>query len=138
MTVDLGAIADRGREVITAALETSRTRGTILRETNDADSTVDFETLELTNPTPAKAIATNVRAVVIGVGADGQELGAARIHSATTFLILFPITVTDLQDEDVFRVDRNPDARLVGAQLLITEVGDDGLAVVRRVSARRL
>lgn len=138
MTVDLGAIADRGREVITAALQTSKTRLSVLRDVNDTDVTVNFETLEVTNPTPEGVVATNVRAILVAVGAEGEELGAARTHSATQFLVLLPITVTNLQDEDVLRVDRNPDRRLVGARLLVTAVGDDGLAVVRRVEARRL
>lgn len=135
--MNLASLAASGQTLAEAAITTSGTVVTISRDTDDQDETVNLTTLAITDPTPTTPIATGVTALIVTAGPTEVTVGTDRTVNEPTFRVLLPITVTDIQERDVLTVTASRDARITGAELLVTAVLDDALGVVRQVEARR-
>lgn len=138
MTLNVTQVFDRGAKILSQAIATSGTTVTISRDADDLDATVDFDTLAITDPTPAQQLATGVKAFVTTTGNATVDVGPGRTAAPSTFHVFLPITVTNVADGDVLTVTRTRDTRLAGARLLVTEVLDDAAGVARQLAARRL
>jgi hypothetical protein len=136
--VNLASLADAGGRLLEQAITTSGTVITISRDGDDMDETVNLTTLAITDPTPESAIATDVPALIIAVGPVEQSVGTDRTEAETTFRVFFTPDVTDVQERDRLTVTASRDARLTGAQLLVTAALDDPLGVRREIQARRI
>lgn len=137
--MNLTSAAQRGRSVLESALATSSTRVRIRRNADDLDeATVDFATLEVTDPTPAKPIASNVQALITSLGADTRPIGRGREDHPPTHNVWLPVSVVDVQELDLLDVTAGLDPMLDGATLLVTEVLTDAIGVGRHLHARQL
>lgn len=138
MTVDVGAVAARGRTVIESAIRSSGTRVDIYADPDDADATVDFDTLEVSDLTPERATLRDQPVLLVSEGAATDEAGPNREQGTQVYRVLFLRTVVDVPEGAVLIPRRCPDSRLVNARLRVTDVLDDPLATSRPVLARRL
>jgi hypothetical protein len=138
VTVNVAAIATRGQAVVESAIASSKTRVTISRDADDLDQTVDLDTLDVTDTVGARTVVANVRALITAAGPQEQPLGPNRAKAAPTYVVLLPVAVTDVQDEDVIVVTESRDPLLKNARLTVTAVLDAGVGVVRTLHARRI
>lgn len=138
MSIDLQAIAGRGRTIIDALLATSGTLVTFSRDPDDLDETVNLTTLAITDATPPVTVAANVPVLVVVDGNPEQPVGPAREQAPTTVTFIAAISLTGVAVDDLATVNTAPDTQLVGAQLRVLAVADDGVGVARRITARRI
>lgn len=138
MTLDLQAIAGRGRTIIDSLLATSGTTVTFSRDPDDLDDTVNLTTLAVTDPTPPTVIAANEPAMIVINGNPEQPVGPARDQAPTAITIITRIGLAGVTIDDVATVNTAPDAQLVGAEFRVLAVADDGVGVARRITARRV
>lgn len=138
MSIDVGAVAAVGRDAMASAIRTSGSRVDVLLDPDDLDSTVDFDTLEVTNPTGETAAASNLPALIVAEGSETQEVGRERDSHPIVYRVLLLPTVTAISEGSVLRVRRCLNTRLVDARLSVFEVITDGLNVALTVRARRL
>lgn len=136
--MNLAGLADRGAALLGQAIDTSGTVVTISRDPDDQDETVDLTTLAISDATPVTTVATGVAALVTTNGPTEVTVGTERTASPSTFRVLFPVGVTNVQERDRLTVTASRDTRLTGAQLFVTAVLDDALGIARTVEARRL
>jgi hypothetical protein len=135
--VNLAALAAGGATLLEQAIATSGTTVTISRDSDDQDETVDLDTLAVSDPTSTDPIATDVAALIVTTAATDVPVGTDRSLAEPTFRVFFPVTVTDVQQNDVLTVTASRDTQLTGAQLLVTAVLPDALGVRRQLEARR-
>lgn len=138
MSLDLRAVASRAKTVMDGLLATSGTTVTFSRDPDDLDDTVNLSTLAVTDPTPATVVAGNVQAIIVIDGNPEHPVGPARDASPTTVTVIVAISVTGVRVDDLVTVNAAPDVQLVGARLRVLAVGDDGVGVARRITARRV
>lgn len=138
MSINLGALAARGQTLFESAVATAGTTVSISRDSDDTDETVDFDTLEVTDPTEPGTVATDVQAIIVSQGAAVDDQGPNRTAHPATYSILLPVSVTDIAEGDVVTVTASRDSLLTDARLLVTDVLDAGIGVLRTVHARRI
>lgn len=138
MTVDVGAVAALGRGAMASAIATSGTRVDVLADPDDTDSTVDFETLEVTDPTGERSALSNLAVLLVRDGTDSESTGRERETHPAFYRATFAPTVNGITEGMVLKVRRCPNGKLVGARLLVLEVIEDPLSIGLTVRARRL
>jgi hypothetical protein len=138
VTVDIGALAGRGRTTVESVIRTSGTRVDFYADADDLDETIDFDTLAITDPTPDRAVLRDVPALIVTEGTDTTQLGVNRDAHPPVYRVLLLPAVTGVQEQMIGLVRRCRNPQLVGARLRISEVIVDGFGIVLTLRGTRL
>lgn len=138
MTIDITALAGRGRSLLASAIESSGCQVDIYADVDDLDDTVDFDTLDVTDPTPESAVASNLPALIVTDGDETRQVGPGRDQHPTVYRVLLLPDAPAVAEGNVVVIRANLNTRLVNARLLVGEVTDDGLDLAQTLRATRM
>jgi hypothetical protein len=138
VSIDVSVIALQGRDAMASAIQTSGTRVDLFIDADDIDDQVNFETLEITDPTPGRASATNLPALIVSEGATAENVGPARETRPGIYRVSLLPAAPEIPEGAVLLIRKCLNNALVNARLQVTETVDDAFGLARTSRATRI